>query len=182
MIARTFLPLAVFCAGGCVAVAQTPTRFDVKPGQWETTISGQTTGAPPIPQEMLDKMSPDQRAKMEAMMKARGIGAPSTTVTKNCVHPEDLEKPFASDAQRKSCKQTLIASTTSKQEVRMECEEAGGKQTGTIKFEAVDSGTVKGTLQMTMTNGARTMNMNYTYASKWLGPVCTEPSKTEIVK
>jgi len=59
----------------------------------------------------------------------------------------------------------------------MECDMGGGKQTGNVKFEAVDSGTVKGTMQMTATNGGRTMNVNTTILAKWLGPACSEASK-----
>jgi hypothetical protein len=56
----------------------------------------------------------------------------------------------------------------------MECTREGGKATGTIKMEAVDSENIKGSMQMTVTNGEHTMNMNYTFASKWVGPVCSE--------
>jgi hypothetical protein len=174
MVARTSISLAaaLFCATAWSARAQS--HFDVKPGQWETTVAGQTTGQLPIPQEMLDKMTPEQRAKIEAAMQARN-GQP--TVHKSCAKKEDLDKPFARDFHSASCKQTFVTSTSTKQEIHMECEENGGKQVGTLKIEAVDSGTVKGTMQMTATNGARTMNLNYTYSAKWLGPVCAEASK-----
>jgi hypothetical protein len=59
----------------------------------------------------------------------------------------------------------------------MECEMGGGKQVGTLKFEAVDSSTVKGSMQMTVSNGGRTMNMNSTFSAKWLGSACTESDK-----
>jgi hypothetical protein len=45
----------------------------------------------------------------------------------------------------------------------------------TLKFEAVDSSTVKGSMQMTASNGART-DVNSVFA-KWLGPACTESNK-----
>lgn len=168
MQARTSFSLAaaLFCATAWSAQAQSP--FAVKPGQWETTIIGQTTGQLPVPQEILDKMTPEQRAKIEAALQARN-GQPN--VYKTCAKKEDLDKPFGKDIRRESCKQTFLTSTSTKQEVHMECEESGGKQVGTLKLEAVDSGTVKGTMQMTVSNGARSMNLNYTYSAKWLGPV-----------
>jgi len=75
MISRIAFPLAsaLFCAGICSG--QSP--LNVKPGEWESTISNDTRGQLPVPQEMIDKMSPEQRAKMEAMMKARGLGGPA---------------------------------------------------------------------------------------------------------
>ena len=32
-------------------------------------------------------------------------------------------------------------------------------------------------MQMTATNGGRTMNINSTISSKWVGPACTESDK-----
>ena len=173
MISRIAFPLAsaLFCAGICAA--QTP--LNVKTGEWESTMTNETSGQMPIPQEMIDKMTPEQRAKMEAMMKARGMQGPRTTVTKHCVKKEDLDKPFGNE--NKSCKPTIVSSSATKQEIHMECEMGGGKQVGTLKFEAVDSSTVKGSMQMTASNGARTMNVNSTFSARWLGAACTESDK-----
>jgi Protein of unknown function (DUF3617) len=126
-------------------------------------------------QEMLDKMTPEQRAKMEAMMKARGTQGPRTTVRKHCVKKEDLDKPFGNE--NKSCKPTVVSSSATKQEIHVDCDIAGGKQVGTLKFEAVDSSTVKGSTQMTTSNGGRTMNVNSAFSAKWLGPACAESNK-----
>jgi hypothetical protein len=173
MISRIAFPLAsaLFCAGICAA--RTP--LNVKTGEWESTITSDTSGQLPVPQEMIDKMTPEQRAKMEAMMKARGMQGARTTVTKHCVKKEDLDKPFGND--NKACKPTIVNSSATKQEIHMECEMGGGKQVGTLKFEAVDSSTVKGSMQMTASNGGRTMNVNSTFSAKWLGSACTESSK-----
>jgi hypothetical protein len=173
MISRIALPLAsaLFFAGICTA----QTRLNVKPGEWESTLTNETSGQPPIPQDVLDKMTPDQRAKVEAMMKARGMQGPRTIVTKSCVKQEDLDKPFGNG--NKSCKQTIVTSSSTQQEIHMECDMGGGKQVGTVKFEAVDSSTVKGSMQMTASNAGRTMNINSTFSAKWLGAACTEPSK-----
>ena len=173
MISRIAFPLAsaLFCAVICTA--QTP--LNVKTGEWESTITSDTSGQLPVPQEMIDKMTPEQRVRMEAMMKARGMQGARTTVTKHCVKKEDLDKPFGND--NKACKPNIVSSSSTKQEIHMECEMGGGKQVGTLKFEAVDSGTVKGSMQMTASNGGRTMSVNSTFSAKWLGPACTESSK-----
>ena len=168
------LAAALSCA---MAWAQGTTPLNVKTGEWETTLSGESTGQLPIPQEMLDKLTPEQRARMEAAMKARGAQGPRTTVHKNCVRKEMLDKPFGDDEERKSCKQTIVTSSATRQEIHMECEKGGGKQSGTLKLEAVDSGSVKGTMQMTASSGARVMSMNYNLSAKWLGPACTESNK-----
>jgi hypothetical protein len=166
------LASALFCA---VTLAAQNTPLNVKTGEWEATITNDTNGQLPVPQEMIDKMTPEQRARMEAMMKARGMQGPRTMVNKHCVKKEDLDKPFGNDD--KTCKRTILTSSATKQEIHMECEMGGGKQVGTLKFEAVDSSTVKGSMQMTASNGGRTMNVNSTFSAKWLGPACTEASK-----
>ena len=173
MITRIAFPLAsaLFCVGICAA--QSP--LNVKTGEWESTISSDTTGQMPLPQEVIDKMTPEQREKMEAMMKARGMQGPRTMVNKHCVKKEDLDKPFGNND--KSCKRTVVSSSATKQEIHMECDMGGGKQVGTLKFEAVDSSTLKGSMQMTVSNGGRTMNVNSTFASKWLGSACPESNK-----
>src|SRR5277367_1227087 len=140
--------------------------LDVKTGQWETTVSGQTTGMPPIPDEVLNKLTPEQRAKMQAMMQANSGSKP--TVSRTCMTAKDLEKGFnAADQATSSCSRVVVTSTGSKQEIRMECASGGMKSSGSVKLEAVDSEHVKGGMQMTSSNDGHTMNMNYTFASKW---------------
>jgi len=121
-------------------------------------------------------MTPEQRAKMEAAMRRGGQG-PQTTVRKSCVRKETLGKPSGNDEERKSFKPTMVTSSAAKRDIHMECENGGGKQTGTFKVEAMDSGNVKGSIQMTASNGARAMNINYVFSAKWLGPVCSESNK-----
>jgi len=162
------LAAALFCATAWAA----DTPLNVKTGEWEATVTGESTGQIPIPQEKLDKLTPEQRAKLEAAI--RGLGGPRTSVYKTCVRKETLDKPFGNEGAQKSCKRTIVTSSPTRQEIQMECENATGKQTGTFKVEALDSGNVKGTMQMTVSSGARAMNINSTFSAKWLGPVCSE--------
>jgi uncharacterized protein DUF3617 len=159
---------------GCSAIwaADTITRLDVKLGQWETTSTVQTSGMPPIPQEMLDKMTPDQRAMIEARMKANQT--PKTTVTKNCLKKEDLDKALNFGAEDKTCTRTIVTSSSSKQEIKIECNRDNAKSTGMIRIEAAGSDSVKGSVQMAMATGRGTMNINSTFTSKYLGPICSE--------
>ena len=146
--------------------------LDVKPGQWETTVNGMTSGMPPIPDEVLQRMTPEQRAKMEAAWKARS-GASTTTVNKNCIKKEDLDKPFGPDS-AKTCTLTFVSSSATKQEIRVTCNRESMTGNGTLKVEALDSEHIKGEMQMTANAGQHTMNMNSSFSSKWLGPTCTE--------
>ncbi len=64
--------------------------FNAKPGTWEMTYSGLSTGTM-IPPEVLAKMPPEQRARIEQSMQARS-GKPGTHTTKSCITKEDLDQ------------------------------------------------------------------------------------------
>ena len=153
--------------------ADTVQPLDVKLGLWETTIVSQSSGMPPIPPEMMARMTPEQKARMEAAMKARQGQGPHTQTLKRCLTKEDLNKAaWFGDKNDQECTRTVISSTPHRLEAKLECTKGGGKQSGTFNVEAVDSGSVKGTTEMVMTGGGNTMTMNSHFTSKWLGPVC----------
>src|SRR5208283_3141677 len=60
-----------------------PVPMDVKLGLWETTMTNQTDISSMIPPEVLSKMTPEQRAQMEAAVNGRG--GPRTNVSKHCI-------------------------------------------------------------------------------------------------
>jgi hypothetical protein len=105
---------------------------------------------------------------MEAMMK----GAPSTSVRKECITKEKLEKYSAFDANRGNCTRTVITSTAGKLEMKFHCEEKQSSSDGTFLVEAMGSDSVKGTMHSVTNNNGRTMNMDFTINSKYLGPSC----------
>ena len=145
--------------------------FDVKLGLWETTTTFQSSGMPPvsIPPDALARMTPDQRAKVEAMMK--GQGSARTTTTKSCMTPEKMKR--SEFYEQKQCTKTVVTSTGSKLELRMHCTmEGGAKADGTVRVERINSESTKGSVQIVSTSGEHTMNMNSTFTSKWLGPDC----------
>jgi hypothetical protein len=147
--------------------------MDVKPGQWETTVTGLMTGVPAIPPEVLAKMTPEQRAKFDSAMGARGA---KPMVSTSCRTKEKLAQAWTTGQQNlKSCTTTVTSSSSSKQEVHMECNPEGAKSSGTIKVEAVDSEHIRGSFQMSAASeGNHMMSMNYSFTSKWLGAACTE--------
>jgi len=171
----TILVALVVSAGPFLRAADTITPLDVKLGQWESSMTMETSGLPPIPPELLDRLPPEQRAKMEERLKANASKGPRTTTHKSCLKKEDLDKALSFGNDQKNCTRNIVTSNRSKQEIRMECTAGGGKQSGTIRVEAVNSENVKGSTEMTMSGAGRTMNMNSTFSAKWLGPTCSEP-------
>jgi hypothetical protein len=158
------------CSTGWTADSITP--LDVKLGQWETTSTTNTTGiATGIPPEVLDKMPPDQRAKIEERIKASQ--GPHTTVTQTCLKKEDLDKTLNFGAKDTACTRSIVSSSRGKQEIHIECTRNGSKQTGTLRIEAAGSENIKGSLELAM-SGRGAMNISSTFSGKWLGATCKD--------
>jgi hypothetical protein len=182
------LALALLC---CVVIeaADTIQLANVKPGLWETTGTSESTGEMPILPEVREamaqmreavaKMPPEQRAKMEALMNASGrtMKTPQTgtTVHKSCMKKEDLAKGLEIGDFAESCTRTLLSSSSTRLEMRFQCVLPNGlKQDGSIHIEVVNPENVKGSTQMSITDGGHTMNTNSSFSAKWLGPVCSK--------
>ena len=167
----TWLAVVLTCAASLWA-ADKIQRLDVKTGLWETTMVTETSGMPPIPPDLLARMTPEQKAKMEAMMKERQAEGPKTQTIRKCVTKEDMDKPDFMGKDDPQCSKTVITSTSRKLEGKIECTHGGGKQSGTFMLEAVDSSNVKGETHMVMSGNGNTMTANAHFTSKWLGAAC----------
>jgi hypothetical protein len=171
-----WLLILALLVGSLLWAADTYTPLDVKTGQWETTTSTEMSGSPPIPPELLDRLTPEQRAKMEAVLKGRSGQGPKTITTKGCLKKEDLERPsiLFGDATQRACRTTVVSSSRTKGEFRVDCALNQMKVTGTGQVEASNSENVKMTVHETMSGGAAPTNITMTSTSKWLGPACSE--------
>jgi len=165
------LVLIIFCSL-ILWAADDIAPLNVREGLWEVTVTRSMTGmpaTPTIPPETLAKMPPEQRARVEAMMK----GGASTDVRKECVTKEKLEKHTAFSNNRGDCTRTVVSSTGRKMEMKFHCEEKQSSSDGTFVMEALGSDNVKGTMHMVSnTSGGHTMTMDFTIASKYLGQDC----------
>ena len=148
------------------------TPLNIKEGLWEMTVTHSMTGMPAIPPETLAKMSPEQRSRVEAAMKQSGMGGPTADVHKECVTKEKLDKQSAFSDNRKECTRTVLSSTGSKLEIKVHCEEKQSSTDATLLLEAISSDNVKGSMQSVTNTTGRTMNMNFTFSSRYLGPAC----------
>jgi hypothetical protein len=154
-----------------LAAADKITMLDIKEGLWEMTTTHSMTGMPAmanIPPETLAKMPPEQRARIEGMMK----GTPTTDVRKECITKEKLEKNSAFSNNRGNCTRTIVSSTGRKLELKFHCEEKQSSSDGTVLVEAIGTDSVKGSMHMVTDGGGRNMNMDFTFSSKYLGSAC----------
>ena len=173
------LPFAVVDASAAWAQTQNsapPTvklqSLNIKPGLWESTRTMKRTGEMPIPTEMLNRLTPEQRARMEERMKANSGGHTSTVTEKHCITREDLERDRLKIAEAKECTTTVVNSTSTNLKGKMVCETAGMHSTGTLELVAVDSEHVNGSYHSTVDGNDHTMNLEGTWTSKWLGSTC----------
>lgn len=163
------LPLALFAA-------EKPTMLNVKEGLWEVTVTHPSNG---MPEDALAKLPPEQRARIEEMMKQKGVSmSGNTTVVKSCVTREKIEKGMAfATENRNNCTRTIVNSSSSHFEVKYRCDETAkdGKKTtidGTTTVDVLDGDNTKGVSHIVSNSDGRTMNMDMTFTSKYLGSAC----------
>lgn len=171
MITRVLLVSTLGAAWAAWAADYHP--LDIKPGQWETRMTTDMNGPPPISPELLAKLPPEQRAKLEQRTSALG----SRTMTrKGCLTKEKLDKPTLFGNEQRSCTYAIKTSTSRTQEISVECANEKMKSNGTVHIEALDSENVKASVHMTMSFGEKTSEINSSWTSKWIGPACAATS------
>jgi hypothetical protein len=144
--------------------------FNVKTGLWESTTVWKTAGEMPIPPGMLERMTPEQRARFEERMKASSGANAHTLTEKHCVTQQELQKPI--DFSNKQCTWNLVESTSSKASGNVSCDIQGMKMAGKGEYEAPDQEHMKGWHHLTSTGGGHNMTVDSTFTSKWLGASC----------
>ena len=153
------------------ALAQTST-LDLKPGLWQVTSTGAMTGVAPIPPEVLANMPPEKRAQAEAAMQAAMARASQPQVTRNCLTQDQLRRGLNFDNKPNlSCQRTMVSNTSSLLVVHEECTGAR-RMVGNFRFTAIDRETMKGGVEVMMSNGADTTTMKRDLQGKWLGSDC----------
>jgi len=156
--------------------------FDAKTGLWETTSTMEMAGMPAmpampqIPAEQLAKMTPQQRAQVEAMMKSKmgGAGGPTTTTSKNCVTKDTLKSAMAMGA-NDNCTRKILSSSSSMQNVHIECTQGKSTTTGDMMVERIDAEHAKGSMVMKSAASAdqpTAVNMKMSFTAKWISADC----------
>jgi hypothetical protein len=150
--------------------AAAPERLNIKLGLWEMTSIMRFSGVPPLPKEVLDKMTPQQRAKMIADLKAASQEEPEPETSSECITQEDLDKPFQS-ANADECTSTIVRTTRTTQEIRMVCN-GKTKGSGTFKVNTPTPETMNGTLDLKAGDGPDAFIVKGTVKGRWLGADC----------
>src|SRR6266850_6050685 len=90
------------------------TKPNIKPGLWEVSIDPHVSGEMPIPEDQLAKMTPEQRARLQAAMKSHMANGGKPRVYKECMTPEKIARGFEIDphGEDASCKRNVVSSST----------------------------------------------------------------------
>jgi len=164
--------LVFYCAPVIAAGAATVT-LNVRPGLWEMTTSGEASGVPPIPEELLARLPPERRAKLQAAMAASMARAATPHASKQCITRQSLQHGIKIDGDgERNCRPTVISSTASVMDIRIECKSAKHTALGTIHFQTAGPEAVNGTVNMTIGNGEHRLAMKRVISGKWLGTDC----------
>ncbi len=167
LAALALLPLAASAAD----------RLNIKTGLWEITATTDMAGMPPLPKELLEQLSPEQRAELEAQIKQSSGGQSQTDTSRECITDRDLEEPFQS-ANPDDCKQEIVKSTKTLQEVKLTC--TGEYQgSGTLRIHTPTPETMTGDLNLSVGEGSSAMKITADMKGRWLGEDCGEEADDE---
>lgn len=186
MLVKHWKILCALCAGASVlslASAADPAQLNVKLGLWEITTHPQMSGTMPISDEDLQKLPPDQRARLQVMMQAAMARAAKPRIFKECMTPEKRARGFnAGDNEDGSCTTTVVTNTAAEFDARHECTGADRQQLTTVHFKIASSDQIAGTVNAVITRAGKTMTVNATLEGKWLGADCGNIKDSEVEK
>jgi Spy/CpxP family protein refolding chaperone len=170
---------AALLVGSCFAASATLAagKLDIKPGLWEITSTHHISGVPPLPKELEGKVTPEQRAQMEAAFKEEMAKGPQKDTERECITKRQAEQPFdISDA--RECTQTLVRTTPTTQEVRLSCT-GEIKGSGVMRVTTPTPDTMKGTLDLQLGAGQDAMQLKTELEGHWLGPDCGDEEEAD---
>ena len=179
--------LALACALGIavmlpVMADETNVKLDAATGLWEVTTHPQMSGTLSLPEEQLQKMSPEQRGRVEAALQSASKSMNQEHIIRECLTPEQRAKGFDLGNEGSSCKTTIIQNTSHELHVRRECAANGGVRTTTEHFQMNGSRSVSGTVDAAMSQDGKPLTVHMTIEGKWLGADCGAIKDPQIVK
>jgi hypothetical protein len=166
-LART--SAAIVLAIGAASVAHADS-FNARPGAWEMTTTTVTSGMP-IPAEQLAQMKPEQRAKVEATMKARS-GQPRSHTSQSCLTQKDLDQNRilkSEDEGESKCTRKIVSKTPTKLVMEQACP-APHASTSTMTMESKSPEMMVASIDMVQ--GGSFGKVHVDISGRWLRASC----------
>jgi hypothetical protein len=158
-------------------------QLNIKLGLWEIKTQPQVNGELPTSDESVAKMTPEQRARMQAAMQAMMAHMQQPRTMKECMTAEKRAQGFdTGNDDPTECQQTVGKDTASDFEMTRVCSTAQGNNSTDMKFHAVSSDHVIGTVNAMMSRGTKSITVNSTMEGRWLGSDCGSVKDFEMEK
>jgi len=165
-------PILIVTLACCAAapLAARADKLNVKLGLWEITSVSQVSGMPPMPKDLLDKMTPQQRAELEAEIKKETASGPRTDTDRECVTQEKIDRPFGT-ADDEECTHSVVTTTRTSQEIRLTCK-GEHKGSGVFHISTPTPETMTGDLDLKVGDGKDVLTIRSQLKGRWIGPDC----------
>ena len=178
---------AATCLLPCLALAadHPPVRL----GLWEITrdqqASGAAAAAPAVSEDMLARLPPEARARLEASMAARAqSNGSSSHSVKQCITEKNLAHVFEREDRRDhKCTHTVVSRTATSMEMHLECKNlgpGGASSTGTFKWAVTTPESMQGSVDLVTTVAGHDLPMHSALTGKWLGADCGDVKPHDI--
>jgi hypothetical protein len=162
--------LLLSMAAAAISSAQAQTAPPIKPGLWEIRSEREVDGKKaPDPTEQMKNLPPEVRAKVEAMMKEKGVGLGDGGMNRVCLSRESLDQGRW-QGQSDNCKTEFTDRSTSSWKWHSVCTKPDSESDGEAAFANSENYTVK-TLMKTKAQGQERVT-RMTITAKWAGNNC----------
>jgi hypothetical protein len=158
-----------------LGVAPKVTPLNLKTGLWEVTTTTVAGDNNMLPAALLEKLTPEQRARVEERMKARSADPQKTSLAKHCLTKQELERGTPFLPAQNSCRWTVLTAATNRVQMRGECVDHGLKTKRTLRIDALSPEEAEGSLQLFRENQNASPTTTSTFKAKWIGPHCSNP-------
>jgi len=167
--------IATFTLYASLWAADKVTPLDIRTGLWEVTTTTATSDESMLPAAVLEKLTPEQRARVEERMKARRADAPKTSIARECLTRQELERGMPFYPLQKSCRWAVLSSTGSKAEIRGECVNHGTKTERRLQIQVLSPEEAEGSIHCFTKGDDSSPAATSALRAKWIGPECKNP-------
>jgi Protein of unknown function (DUF3617) len=159
-------------------------KLNIKLGLWEIATQANISGAPPIPEDTLAKMSPEQRARMQAAIQASMADVAKPKLAKHCVTEEKVAQGFNLDRRHDSttCQKKLVTNTSTELQLTETCPEDNGSTSIDEHIQLNGSDQVAGTVHFVKNSGGKNMTVDSTIKGQWLAASCGDIKDFQLEK
>ncbi len=176
---------ALLIATAVAAAALSAHAADIskrKPGLWEVQTTTKGAGMPggggmPDMSESMSKMSPQQRAMVEQMMKERGVGMGAKPHSfRYCLSKERAERDFVPQSEPDTdCTHKLNATSSTEAKFSFSCKRKDGSTVeGEGRAYDLTPESYAMDMHMKMQHKGKPMDMDMQQKGKWLGSDCKD--------